>query len=982
MKVLFLTLAAALFANFQIEKSAPDSTISTSFTNSTTEAEWVNLTFKHLTDDQKIGQLIMLRAHSDKDEAYWTMVENQIRQFQPGGICFFQGTPEKQAELTNRYQLAANLPLLVAMDAEWGLGMRLKESTISFPKQLMLGAIQDNQLIYEMGREIARECRRLGVNVNFAPDADINNNPANPVINDRSFGEDRLNVAAKSFQFMAGLQDGGVLACAKHFPGHGDTDVDSHFDLPVISHDGRRLDSLELMPFRVLVQHGIGSVMVAHLSVPAIDTTRNLPTTLSERAVYRLLRKSMGFDGLIFTDGMEMKGVTKFYGPGEANVKALAAGNDMVLLPENVEEAVAAIKKALETGALDWQKIDDSVKRILATKFRLGLQKGVEMVNSDGIRRDLNSPEAVLLKRKLMANSLTLVRDLAAQIPIQSIENQRFASISLGADEPTVFQNQLGFYAPIDQFFSSKEISPEAEKMLLDTLKNYSKVFVSLHQTRTKAVDNYGLTESMKTFISKLNAQNRVVLTVFGSPYSLKFFDEIPTVLLGFTEEENAQSLSAQAIFGAIPLKGRLPVTASAAAKFAQGIDRQPVARLKYDLPEAVGMSSDSLKQLDLLADEMFKTGAAPGGQMLVVKDGSVVWQKAWGFQTYEQMRPVRLTDLYDLASVTKISAATISLMKLVDERRLDIAAPMSRYIPELKKARGKEALTVGEILAHQAGLVAWIPFYKNTLDAAGMPDSKWYRSQKEGDFSIEVAQNLWLKKEYVDSIWLQIFQSKLRDDNKYVYSDLTMYLGARAIENITGKNVAEYATANFYQKLGLATMGFQPLRRFPIDRIAPTEEDNYFRHQRIQGHVHDMGAAQLGGISGHAGLFSNANDLAILLQMLLNGGNYAGQNFLKKETVAEFSCRFGGSTRRGLGFDLKECDPTKSKNMCDLAGMNTYGHMGFTGNSVWVDPDERLIFIFLSNRTYPSMDNNRLMNGDFRPRAQAIVYRSIQKNR
>lgn len=980
-KIVFLAAVSLFLASFSLNFHQKKQA-----TPAETEAVWVDSVYNSLTPRERIGQLIVLRGHSDKDAAYEDAVEKNIRDFAVGGVCFFQGTPERQAFLTNKYQKAARLPLFVSMDAEWGLGMRLIGSTVNFPKQLMLGAVRDNQLIYEMGREVARECLRLGVQINFAPDVDINNNAANPVINERSFGENRLNVTAKSFQYMRGLQDGGVMACAKHFPGHGDTDVDSHSDLPIIAHPTGRLDSLELFPFRVLAQHGIGSMMIAHLSVPALDATYNMPTTLSNRVVHGLLRKSIGFDGLIFTDAMGMKGVTKYFEPGQADVRALAAGNDIILLPEDVSKTIPAVEKAIADGILDKKEIEASVRRVLLAKYRYGLTRPQSVV-VENIRRDLNTPDAIILKRKLMAAALTLVRDRDGLVPVQLIENQsvkskinRYASLSLGASEATVFQNHLGFYAPFDHFFSEKNIAPERQTALLDTLKNYPTVFVSIHQTRSKASDDFGLTEAMKTFLFKLNTQSRVVLTVFGNPYSLKYYDEIPTVLLGFTEDENAQSLAAQGLFGAIPLSGQLPVTASAAAKYGQGIETKAVDRLKYGLPETVGMSSDTLAQLDALTDEIVRTGAAPGGQLLVAKNGVVVYQKAWGFQDYGQTRAVKLDDLYDLASVTKVAATTISLMKLADDGKFDVNRPMADFVPQLKKAPGKSGLLAGDILAHQAGLQAWIPFYKNTLLPSGFPDPKFYRTKKEGDFTVEVATDLWMKKAYIDSIYNQIYQSPLRTDRKYLYSDLTMFLGAEAVKNLGGLPVDEFADQNFYQKLGLATMCFNPLRRCAAGRCAPTEEDNYFRRQKIQGYVHDMGAAMLGGVSGHAGLFSNANDLAVLCQMLLNGGTYAGQTYLKKETVARWTTRFNRSSRRGLGFDMKETDLLKSKNMSELASPNTWGHMGFTGNAFWVDPDQQLIFIFLSNRTYPSMENNKLINGDFRPRAQSIVYRAIKK--
>lgn len=941
------------------------------------EAQWVDSVFDALSPDERLGQLFMLRAHSDKDAAYEQGVEDLIRQYRPGGLCFFQGTPERQAELTNRYQAASRVPLMISMDAEWGLGMRLRESTISFPKQLMLGAMRDNRLIYDMGREVARECRRLGVHINFAPDSDINNNPANPVIHDRSFGEDRYNVAAKCFQYMKGMQDGGVLACAKHFPGHGDTNVDSHFDLPVIPYSTDRLDSLELFPFRVLSQFGVASVMVAHLNVPALDNRPNRPTTLSERTVYRLLRKSMGFDGLIFTDAMEMKALSKHFAPGLADVEALRAGNDIVLLPADMGAALGAVKNALADSTLSQEKIDASVRRVLRAKYRLGLTapQKVEVAN---IRRDLNTPEAIALKRRLIENSLTLVRDRAGLVPFPDLEKFKFASLALGDTTRTVFQKSLAQFAPIREFNAPKTLTPALDSALLDTLRGADVVFVSLHDMRRAATDNFGITDSEMQFIRRLCGQTKVVLTVFGSPYSLRFFDDVPTVLAAFNEDEHTQDLAAQALFGANDLRGTLPVTVSPAAKFGDGVEIVfSQHRLGYDLPETVGLNSDTLAQIDQIMREMIGIGAAPGGVVLVAKNGKIVWNKAYGHFTQEQAVPVTNESIFDLASVTKVAASTISLMKLAGEGKFSLTEPASRYIPELA-GTNKANLNFGQILTHQAGLQPWIPFYKNTLAKNGLPDQHIYHAQPDADSEIPVAPGMWMDNRYVDTVWQTIFHSGMRAGLGYKYSDLGLYLGARALQNIAGKPVDEYARDNFYRPLGLATTTFNPWKLGLAHRCPPTEDDRYFRQQRIQGYVHDMGAAMLGGVSGHAGLFSSANDLAKIFQMLLDGGSYFGKSYLRPEIVQEWTERQLGSTRRGFGFDMKELNPDESGNMSPLAGPRTFGHLGFTGICAWADPDEDLIFIFCSNRTFPTMENNKLISGDFRPRAQSVVYRAL----
>jgi beta-N-acetylhexosaminidase len=960
------------------------------------EEKWVDSVFNALSDEERVGQMFMLRAQSDKDSAYERQVEDLIRQYKPGGLCFFNptnvGTVEKQAELTNRYQAASpQIPLMISADFENGLGMRYRNNGgMAFPRAMMLGAVQDNSLLYEMGREVARQCLRLGVQVNFAPTADVNNNPRNPVIGERSYGEDRHNVAAKAYQYMVGMQDGGLLTSAKHFPGHGDTGADSHYDLPLIPYPRARLDSLELYPFRMLAHNGVGSVMVAHLNVLALDPRVNRPSTLSRPIVSDLLRKEIGFQGLIFTDAMEMEGVKKHFPAGTADLEAFRAGVDMSLLPADVAASMPVVLAALRDGSLDRQQAWASVKRILRAKYRLGLTKPqrVELAN---LRRDLNPPEALALKHRIVGAALTLVRDEKNLIGFQNLENIRFATLAIGDTTRTVFQTYCGYYAPIAHFNAPKEVDKALETSLLDSLRKFDVVLVGLYGIRTTPKPSrsvnpnpepwdtlYGLTHSQLALLNRLNQQKTVALSVFGNPYTYAWVDAPPLVLQAFTEDPMAQQLAAQALFGAQDLNGILPVTAAPWAKFGQGMKKIfPQKRLGYALPESVGLSSDTLALMDGIVQEMIGTGAAPGCQILVAKDNKIVWQKAYGHHTYEQLQPVTNETIYDLASVTKVAATTISMMKLLENQQVSLDAPMATYVPELKSGDKKD-LTVREIMAHHAGLQAWIPFYQQTLTAEKMPSPKIYRSAAERGFEVPVAKDFFLQNTWVDSIWQQVFDSKLTGNKDYKYSDLDLYLCARAVQNLSGAPVDAFADREFYRPLGLATTTYNPWKKGLTLRCAPTEEDGYFRRQRLQGYVHDMGAAMLGGVSGHAGLFSNANDLAKIFQMLLNGGNYGWRQYLKPETVRLFATRYAASTRRGIGFDMKELDEKQTANMSRLAGKNTFGHLGFTGICAWADPDKRLIFIFLSNRTYPTMDNNKLGSGDFRPRLQGVVYRAV----
>jgi beta-N-acetylhexosaminidase len=950
------------------------------------EDTWVNDTYNTLNDTQRIGQLIMIRAHSNLGADHVAEVENLIQKYHVGSLCFFQGTLEKQAQLTNRYQSLSKIPLFIAMDAEWGLNMRLKDATIAYPKQMMLGAIQDNTLIYKLGAAIAKECKRLGVHINFAPDVDVNNNPNNPVINERSFGENKYNVATKGFMYMLGMQDNGVMACAKHFPGHGDTDVDSHKDLPLISHDIARLNALELLPFRVLAQNGIGSIMVAHLQVPAIDNTPNMPASLSKNAVFNIIRKDIGYDGLIFTDALEMKGVTKYYGRGEVSARAIAAGNDVLCLPESTPEAFDAIKRFISEGKIDTLELEKSVKRVLKAKYKFGLTTPL-YIDPNYIRQDINSYESKMLKRGLIKNALTLVRNTDKILPFKTYQPDSMASLSLGSNRLTVFQTTLNNYGIFNHVNTPKNFTETRKQELLRFLSKKQIVLVSLHDMKLKASQDFGLTTDEKTFLQDLNKVTKVVLVVFGNPYSLKYFDDIPNLVCAYDEDNETQELAAQALFGSFDFKGKLPVTASEKAKGGMGFNTFKINQLEWNnAPEVLGFNPKMLEKIDDIANELINNGAAPGCQILVAKDGQVVYHKAFGYHTYDKIQAVTTEDLYDLASVTKCAATTLSLMKLYEEGKVDMGEKMSKYLPILRGSN-KEFVMLKEILVHQAGLIPWIPFYKNTLDSfmekgkkVFFPSPKWYATSFSADNKLEVAKNFYLKTTYLDSIKRQIVDSPLRPNKHYVYSDLGMILMTDVIRTVSGKTLDQYAQDNFYSPLSMIHTLFNPLTKFDETNIAPTEEDHYFRMQRLRGHVHDMAAAMMGGVSGHAGLFSNARDLAILMQMLLNKGEYGGIRYLKPETIALFTTRQEGSTRRGYGWELKELDARKKLNMSASAPTSTYGHTGFTGNAVYNDPENNIIYIFLSNRTYPDMTNNKLINGDYRPRIQSVIYEALKK--
>ena len=941
------------------------------------EKHWVDSIFQQLTVKQKIAQLIMIRAHSDKGADHIAQVEDLIKKYEVGGLCFFQGTPAKQISLVNQYQSISKVPLMVGIDGEWSLGMRLKE-TMSFPRALMLGAIQNNELIYKMGREIGIQMKRVGVHVNFAPVADVNNNAANPVINTRSFGEDRENVTQKCIAYMKGMQDEGILACAKHFPGHGDTNVDSHYDLPIIPHNRSRLDSIELYPFHALAKQGIASFMVGHLNVPALDDRPNRPSTLSKSMVTGIAREQMSFDGLIFTDALEMKGVTKHFEKGQTEAEAILAGNDVLLLPEDVLAAITTIEKYLTEGTIDTAQIDASVKRVLSAKYKVGLHS-FKPLSLEGVYKDLHKPSALTNRAQLIKEAITLVKNEKNFLPIKRIDTLSLASLSIGAEYITPFQKRLISYGKIESFQVGKEISTEQQNALLAKLSTKECVIVGLHDMNAFSAKNFGFTQSELTFLKRLNEKTKLILVVFGSPYSLIHFENIPVLISAYEADSLTQDLTAQALFGVFALKGKLPVSVTKNMHFGDGIITKGGMRMGYSSPEIHRMSADTLGHLKNIIQQAIEVGATPGGVVLVAKNGDIIYEEAFGNQDYTNNKPVEIDDIYDLASITKVAATTLAIMKMQEQGLIDIEKPLSLYLPALLETNKKD-MTIADIMAHRAGLQNWIPFFERTLISKKPPvlNENYYQSKPSPEFSIPVTESIYLRTDFRDSLLIDIYKSALDKPNRYQYSDLGFYLLAEMVKVTSGQFLDEYVTEHFYKPLGLTSTGFNPWKWADLTRVAPSEVDNYFRGQKLHGYVHDMGSAMLGGVSGHAGLFSNARDLAILLQVILFKGEYGGMTFFKPETIQQFTSHHPKSIRRGIGWDMQQPN-TPTTHMSSKASYQTFGHTGFTGPVIWSDPKEDLIFVFLSNRTFPTMRNGLLTRLYTRRLLHGMVYKSIQ---
>ena len=942
------------------------------------DTRWADSVFKSLTKDERIAQLFMVAAYSNKDKTHVKEIKKLVDQYKIGGLIFFQGGPLRQAKLTNSYQFCSKVPLFIAIDAEWGLAMRL-DSTTKFPRQMTLGAIQNDTLIYEMGAEIARQCTRIGMQINFAPVVDVNNNPLNPVISNRSFGENKYNVTSKAAMYMKGMQDNGVLANAKHFPGHGDTDSDSHKTLPTVNSSRARLDTLELYPFKELIAQGLGSMMVAHLFIPSLDSTLNQASTLSQKVVTGLLKDTLGFKGLVFTDALNMKGVSNFYKPGEVDVKALIAGNDVLLFPEDVPTAIKQIKLAIDSGDISQEEIDKRCMKILLAKQWAGLDH-YKPIKLNNLYVDLNTPKAELINRQLTEASLTLLKNKNNIIPVQNLDTMHIASLSLGYKETNIFQKTLANYSPIKHFGIDKDAKAEVFDSVLSALKKYNLVIVHVNNTNNKPNKDFGLTPKVIAILKALIKQSKVIVNVAANPYILEKMDSLQFadgVIMSYEDNDYSQSYSAQLIFGGIGASGKLPITPSPYFTVGSGIDTKAI-RLKYTIPEETGADSKILSKIDSMALNGVKDQVYPGCQILIAKNGKVIYQKSFGYHTYENRIKVKNDDLYDLASITKVAATTASIMKLMDEKKINLDERLVTYLPQLK-GTNKENIILREMLTHQAGLRDWIPFWMKTVEKeeykAGI-----YNKIRNDEYPKRVAENLYINKNYEDTIYKRIIESPIKEKGKYVYSDLGYYFLKQIIEKQTFVPEERYVLKYFYLPLGLPTMGYKPRDRFDLDRIVPTELDKKFRKQLVHGDVHDQGAAMLGGVGGHAGLFSNANDLAVMMQLFMNKGEYGGRRYIDSTTLTECTrCQYCVDNRRAIGFDKPETNPVKVSPVCNCVSYLSFGHSGFTGTLAWADPSNQLVYIFLSNRVNPDAGENKLSKSGIRNKIQEIIYEAVK---
>lgn len=957
---------------------------------------WVDSVMNKLSFKEKVGQLFIYTIAPVDTKRNLELLREAVDTYKVGGLLFSGGKMQTQVDLTNRAQKQAKVPVMITFDGEWGLAMRLRGTPV-FPRNMVLGCIRDNQLIYEYGREVARQCRQIGVQVNFAPVADVNINPKNPVINTRSFGEDPVQVADKVIAYAYGLEGGGVLSVCKHFPGHGDTDVDSHKALPVLPFTRERLDSVELYPFKKAIRAGLGGMMVGHLQVPAIEPIGGLPSSLSRNVVYDLLTDELAFKGLIFTDALAMKGVS---GNGNVSLQALKAGNDMVLAPRNLKDEIPAVLEAVEKGELSKEDIENKCRKVLTYKYVLGLKKK-PFVQLSGLEQRVNSPQARDLIRRLNQAAITVLNNKNHILPLHADKAQRIALLEVGKPgETETLAKQMSRYASLSRFRLRPNQTEEENRRLRDSLATYKRIVIAVSEQRLAPYH---------PFFAKFAPESPAIYLFFTPGKMMlqihRAVSDASAVVLGHSHNSDVQRQTADILFAKVTADGRLSASLGGLFPTGAGVTITPESPSHF-IPEEYGLSSALLKKIDTIALDGIQQGAYPGCQVVVLKNGHIMFDKAFGTYAGKGSPRVESTDIYDLASLSKTTGTLLAVMKLYDKGRFNLTDKISDYLPFLQRTDKKD-ITIREILYHQSGLPPWLPFYQEAIDKDSY-DGRLFSARKDaqhlvrigtatwanpkfkfkseyispvktGDYTVQICDSLWLNRSFRKVIEEKIVETPLKQ-KRYVYSDIGFILLGMLVEQLAGMPMEAYLQREFYGPMGLERTGYLPLRRFAKSEIVPSNKDRFLRKETLQGFVHDEASAFFGGLAGNAGLFSTAREVAHIYQMLLNGGEIDGKRYLSKETCQLFTTEVSKISRRGLGFDKPDMQDSKKGNCASVAPAGVYGHTGFTGTCAWVDPENELVYVFLSNRIYPDVTNRKLNQLHIRERIQEAIYGAMKK--
>ena len=966
--LVFLPLVFALFSCTSYQTGTGSGTLSdqrlpSAPTQTVRATNVVDSLLSSMTIDEKVGQMLMVKMSGNYISTQGSEFERLkalIADVKPGGMILLQGDVYETALLLNKLQRLSTFPLLVGADLENGLAMRLRKATW-FPSAMAVAATRTPDYAYAIGRATADEARAVGIHQNYAPVVDINTNPDNPIINTRAYGDELGLVDTMSGAFIRGLQDGGVIATLKHFPGHGSAGEDSHVGLPVILFDRKRLDSLELAAFRSGIDSGAMSVMVGHVAVPALDPTPEMPSSLSRKIVTGILRNEMHFQGLVVTDAMDMAAV-RGTAPGRAAVKAIQAGVDLLLMTTGEEDAAHALKDAINKGELSAARIDSSVRRILVAKERLGLFKN-RLVDPDKIADHVGTPAHWSLARQVARDAITIVRNEKKVIPLRPFGRKHILSLLLSDTEdnrneinrqsnPLANEQYGTYFTHLLQRnrirLETLRLTPESNRMDFDRALRRTKksdiVVLSLFVKVRSSSGQIGLPKEYRTFVRQLREVRKPMIVIaLGNPYLIGEFPHAQGLLCAYGDAEVTTEAVVDGLFGECSITGKLPVSVGGSYPFGAGLT---LGQPGPDRAAAMqgGFSPNHLFAVDSLIARAIADSAFPGAQLAVLRDSLLIVDRAYGKYTYDlEAQPVDRYTLFDLASLTKVFATTAAVMKLYDDGKLSLDDPVVKYIP-LVAAEGKENVTLRHLLLHRSGL----PPFRRLSDIAETEEAA------------------------LDSVFATPLVVQPGDST--IYSDLGMITLGKVVEHITGMSLTRYVQEEFYAPLGMTHTMFNPSPELR-STAAPTEYDTVWRKTLVQGAVHDENAATLGGVAGHAGLFSTASDLSIFVHMLLNGGSFEGRRYLHVTTIDEFLRKKVPGQERWLGWDMKTDSGSSAGT---LFPSSSFGHTGFTGTSVWVDPDSRLAVIFLTNRVYPTRANIRLYK--VRPLLHDAIVRAMER--
>lgn len=933
----------------------------------TTDRHWVDSTFNSMTLRQKVGQMVVafsMTPYMSYNDPAFLRLAHMVRDQQIGGIAVSLGNIYEQAMMLNRLQKLARIPLLISSDYENGLGMRL-EGGISFPSNMALGATRDSSLVYRIGRVVGAEARAVGVGQVYAPVSDVNDNPENPIINVRSFGENPQLVAGLASAFVKGVQSEGAIATAKHFPGHGDTHTDSHLGLPVVDYGIHRLDTLELVPFRADIAAGVRSVMVAHIAFPKIDSEAGVPGTLSPAITTGLLKDSLNFHGLIVTDALTMGGVVREFTDGAAAIRAVNAGADILLMPPDNRLAIDAIVEAVKEGRISQSRIDGAVRKILEVKSELGLNRA-RLIDVNAIDKVVGTESHMLLAERAARRSITIVKNDNSVLPLQYRQpgNVLCLVVSDNADpsQADYFKRELQKRYDNVTFIQLNPTANELDfKNAMNAVDTSSLVLIPAYIQWRSGTGTIDFVPQVKRFLDTLTSLGKpVVMVSFGNPYLVRSVSNVSAYVCAYGAMKVSVQAAVQALFGEINVSGKLPVTIPGVAKFGQGIDMRQTS-LRFAMPQEAGFSPTRLARLDSTINYWIADSAFPGAQLLVARNGLVVYDKAFGTYSYSPTsQAVDLNTMYDLASLTKVTATTQAAMKLYGEGRLDLNAPVVKYLPQFGQ-NGKEKVTIENLMVHDSGLPPDPP--RHLWWDGNIPKDQLERLLKHPwDFVIPDSFGTNFNSAH-QAMWDSLYATPLvyKTGTKMVYSDINFLILGKVIEKITGMPLAEYVEKNFYRPLGMTNTMFTPPLSMK-DMCAPTEYDSVVG-QLIQGYVHDENSRSLGGAVGHAGLFSTAYNLGVLIQMMQNGGVYDGRMYLEDSVIALFTRKQSDLSTRALGWDTKS---SRYSSAGSLFSPNSWGHLGFTGTSIWVDPVRNLFVILLTNRVCPTRNDYKI--GRVRP--------------